>query len=278
MNKQRVLLLSTTAIGVGLAIAVTSPNSPLPGIFLTAPAHAQNPCAASNPCAAANPCSASAAANHSTKCDVPRLVKEAKTNPCAAKNPCAPKNPCAASNPCGAGANPCGAAAAATITDAEAKRAGECMQDELKAAYAKSALPAAKMFATWPRYSSQAYQSATHGERYVQNYGSDKAKAYSKYEEAGVMPTGAVLAKSSFSVAPDGRISAGPLFVMEKMSAGFHTESGDWKYSMVMSDGALFGETKGKNSGAMQFCIDCHQSASDYDHLMFLPEEYRIKR
>ncbi|MBI3453952.1 MAG: cytochrome P460 family protein, partial [Rhodospirillales bacterium] len=215
-----------------------------------------NPCAArSNPCAAkANPCAA-------------------KANPCAAKaNPCA-ANPCAA-NPCGP-CGPCGAAAAVEITDAEAVAAYDCVLKEIKAAYAKSSDPVAKTYLSWKQYSKHAYQSATHGARYVQNFANAKAQAYGRYEKSGKLPPGAQLAKNSFSVAPDGSVSVGPVFIMEKMPAGFYAASGDWKYTMVMPDGSTFGQTKGANAANMEFCVACHAAAADNDHLMFLPEEYR---
>ena len=68
----------------------------------------------------------------------------------------------------------------------------------------------------------------------------------------------------------------GPLFIMEKMAAGFNKPSGDWRYSMVMANGAFMGTTNGKGSASVAFCIECHASvAEDQDHLFFLPEEVR---
>jgi len=123
-----------------------------------------------------------------------------------------------------------------------------------------------------------AYVSGTHGNRYVQNYANDTAKAYGAFEKAGVMPVGSTLAKDSFTVNGEGRIGIGPLFLMEKMPAGFNQDSGDWKYSMVMPTGAVMGVTNGKNSSAMNFCFECHMSvAEDQDSMMLLPEEYRSK-
>jgi hypothetical protein len=148
----------------------------------------------------------------------------------------------------------------------------------MKAAYAKAPLDTASAFWNWSKYSTQPYQSATHGQRYVHNFANEKAAAYGKYEKAGKLPVGAQIAKPSFTVGQDGRASVGPLFVMEKMPRGFLAESGDWKYTMVMPDGSVFGQTRGKNSAGMQFCIACHQAAADKDHLMFLPEEYRVSR
>lgn len=219
------------------------------------PCAAKNPC---NPCAAKNPCNPCAAAN--------------PCNPCAAVNPC---NPCAAGNPC----NPCGAAGPVELTDAEAVKVYDCLAKELKAAYAKSDNQVAVTYASFGRYSRQPYVSGTHGNRYVQNFANDTGRAYGNYEKAGAMPAGTALAKDSFAVAADGQVSIGPLFVMEKMNAGFNAESGDWRYTMIMPDGAVFGTTKGAGADKVAFCIGCHISvAPDADSMMFLPEEYRVSR
>ena len=90
------------------------------------------------------------------------------------------------------------------------------------------------------------------------------------------MPVGAILAKDSFQVTGAGKVAVGPLFVMEKMAAGWNKASDDWKYSMVLPTGAIMGVTKGTNSNAMKFCYECHISvAEDQGSLLFLPEEYR---
>jgi len=270
-----------------------------------------NPCAAKgcNPCGGAcNPCGGGAA-KYSARCVIPRLKTAALCNPCAAKgcnpcaakkacnpcaakrgcnpcaakacNPCAAKkgcNPCAAKgcNPCGGACNPCGGAAQIDLTAAEAKSAYDCILKEMGQAYGKSGLWVAKTYAGWKRYSKVAYQSATHGNRFVQNYANPQGSRYGRFEKAGKMPAGSYLVKDSFTVSKDGKIGAGPLFVMRKMKAGFNAASGDWKYAMVMPNGAFFGETNGKNSKNMKFCIDCHITvAEDQDSMMFLPENVR---
>jgi hypothetical protein len=98
----------------------------------------------------------------------------------------------------------------------------------------------------------QAYVSATHGGRFVQNYGNHKARAYGQYETAGTMPAGAVVAKGSF-VVKHGKLAAGPLFVMEKMAAGFIDDSGNWRYTLVMPGGKVIGTTNGKGSNNVEF-------------------------
>jgi hypothetical protein len=233
---------------------------------------AKNPC---NPCAAKNPCNPCAAKNACNPCAAKNACNPCAAknpcNPCAAKNPC---NPCAASNPC----NPCSASEPAELTDAEAAAAYDCVLKDMKAAYGKSGVPAAKTYTNWRRYSRVAYTSATHGNRFVQNYANTAGRSYGAFEKSGVMPTGAVLAKDSFSVTPKGKIGLGPFFLMEKMKAGFNKASGDWKYTMVMPNGAVMGVTNGRNSKGMVFCYECHMAvAEEQDSMMFLPEEYRAK-
>ncbi len=275
-----------------------------------------NPCAAKK-CGACNPCNPCAGGGVSKACVVPRLQSAAKCNPCAvakcgacnpcaaakcgacgACNPCAAAkcnpcaaakcNPCAAAkcNPCAAAkcgacgaCNPCAAGAGAELTDAEAVKVYDCLMKEMKAAYAKSDDATAVSYQAWPRYSRHAYVSGTHGNRYVQNYANATARAYGAYEKAGRMPAGSVLAKDSFAVTPNGKVSIGPLFIMEKMNAGFNSASGDWRYSMIMPNGAVFGATKGAGSKKVAFCAGCHISvAPDVDSMFFLPEEYRVSR
>ncbi|MDP6066304.1 MAG: cytochrome P460 family protein [Alphaproteobacteria bacterium] len=197
----------------------------------------------------------------------------------AAKNPCAAKgcNPCAAKNPCATQAcNPCAAAEVPELTQAEAVAAYDCARQALRAAYAKSGLSYVGDYADWSRFSLRPYVSDTHGGRYVNNFGNALAQGYGKYEKAGPLPVGAMLAKDSFVANASGRVVAGPLFTMEKMAAGFNKPSGNWRYSMVLPNGSVFGTTGGKNSGTVAFCIECHASVEDQDHLFFLPEEHRL--
>jgi hypothetical protein len=148
----------------------------------------------------------------------------------------------------------------------------------MKAAYAKSDNKIAVSYGKWRRYSTNAYVSATHGGRYVQNFANKKAKAYGLYEQAGTFPVGAKLAKPSFGVKGNGSVSVGPLFTMEKMQAGFNKSSDDWRYAMIMPNGSVFGATKGKGSKKVEFCIGCHQSVTpEQDSVMLLPEEVRAK-
>ncbi len=74
----------------------------------------------------------------------------------------------------------------------------------------------------------------------------------------------------------NGRASVGPLFMMEKKFATFSPPTNNWKYTMVMPDGTVFGATGGKGAGNVVFCHQCHNAvAADQDHMFFLPNEFR---
>ena len=166
----------------------------------------------------------------------------------------------------------------ANLTDAEALTIYSQILDEIVAGYRLSGDPTAERYRTWRRFNKAPYRSATHGERYVNNYANDIGKAYGKYDDAGAMPVGTILAKDSFAVTSRGDVFTGPLFLMEKMEPGFLPEALDWRYTMIMPDGSLFGQTKGPGSEQVEFCITCHRAAGDdVDHLFFVPNDYRIR-
>ncbi len=152
------------------------------------------------------------------------------------------------------------------------------MLDDMTAGYRLSGESTAGVYRTWRRYNKTPYRSATHGQRFVNNYANALAKGYGRYENSGALPEGAVLAKDSFAVTARGDVFSGPLFLMEKMPAGFDPKSRDWRYSMIMPDGSLFGTTKGEGSKRVEFCITCHETAgAENDHLFFVPEEQRVR-
>jgi hypothetical protein len=166
----------------------------------------------------------------------------------------------------------------ADLSDAAALTVYMRVIDDMTAGYRLSGDSSAGVYRTWRRYSKTPYRSSTHGQRFVNNYANALAKAYGGYEDAGDMPEGAVVAKDSFAVTARGDVFSGPLFLMEKMPAGFNPDSRDWRYTMIMPDGSLFGRTKGEGSGRVEFCATCHQTAgADNDHLFFLPKEYRAR-
>ena len=133
-------------------------------------------------------------------------------------------------------------------------------------------------YRNWEKYNTAPYQSATHGGRYVNNYANGAAAAYGKFEDFGEMPVGSILAKDSFAVDGSGEISAGPLFLMRKMEAGFRPDFRDWEYTLIMPGGNVYGITGGMGSDNVDFCGACHMAVPDQDHMFFMPVEYRREK
>lgn len=167
------------------------------------------------------------------------------------------------------------------LTNDEAQAAYDCIRGTMTVGYAKADLMSeageniAIEYIDWARFNVAPYQSATHGNRFVNNFANPAAgEEYGNFEVGGPMPVGSVLAKESYMVSGKGIVSPGPLFVMEKMPEGFHEESGDWRYSMVMPNGKVGGVTNGTGSEKVEFCIQCHVVA-ERDSMFFMPEEFR---
>ncbi len=164
----------------------------------------------------------------------------------------------------------------AELSDADAENIYRRLAGPLKKGYRLSNHPVARAYRSWSRFNTAPYRSETHGERFVNNYANGIGRAYGSFEEAGDLPVGSVVAKDSFAVTAAGDVTAGPLFIMEKMPQGFNEKSRDWRYTMIMPDGSVFGVTNGADSQKVQFCITCHQRAgAANDHLYFLPDAYR---
>ncbi len=265
MQEKRRLLMSSAVIPMLVVAGMTTGYLVIASPNMVKPAKAQ--CSPCNPCIPFNPCAAGGGL--ATDCTVP-LLADAAPNPCAAANPCSPDSPC---NPC----NPCAAGIAPDLTTEQKVTLYNCLLPQMARAYGKSDNEIAVNFTSYRLYSNQPYISANHAERYVQNYANDTARAYGAYEKAGRFPAGTKLAKPSFTVSGLGRAAIGPLFLMEKMEAGFSKESHDWRYTMIMPDGTVFGTTNGAGAANVEFCIGCHLAVSpDQDSVMLLPEEYRV--
>ena len=150
---------------------------------------------------------------------------------------------------------------------------------ELKADMAKryrlSRQPGAANYQRWKRYNRVPYRSAAHGNRILNNYGNETARAYGRFEQAGSLPVGSIIAKDSITVSNDGLAKPGALYLMEKMPDGFNYVSGNWRYTMIMPDGSIFGTTKGDGAERVEFCIPCHLAVEHQDHLFFVPKRYR---
>lgn len=163
----------------------------------------------------------------------------------------------------------------AALTPEEAARIYTEISDEMAAGYAMSGDPAARAYRRWRRYNRAPYRSASHGRRFLNNYVNTAGAAYGRFEQAGRLPIGTVIAKDSFAVTTNGTARPGPLFLMEKMSADFNYVSGDWRYTMIMPDGSIYGTSKGAGAERVEYCIACHLAREAYDHLFFVPKDVR---
>lgn len=164
----------------------------------------------------------------------------------------------------------------AELTDQEARDAHECLMEAMRRGLSASRLDVAREFADWQRFSTGPYRSKDHNGRYVSNFVNGvAAENYAKYEASVEFPVGSVLAKDSFVVSDSGRVLFGALSVMEKMEPGFNPDSGDWRYTLILPDGRVFGRTGSSDAYAVEFCQECHVE-SGQDHVFFLPRAYRV--
>jgi len=166
------------------------------------------------------------------------------------------------------------------ISDSEAQALYECIADTLLDGYVASGVDAASAFRNWTQASTVPFVSATHGGRYVIHYVNDVgAEAYLRYEDIGAdgMPEGSVAAKESFNVDDDGKVVAGPLFLMTKVAAGALPDTADWRYSLVLPNGKVMGTTGGEGGERVAFCHACHATMEGNRDAMLLPKDaYRV--
>lgn len=148
--------------------------------------------------------------------------------------------------------------------------------DRMVEGYALSDHPVAEGYASWESYNTAPYLSATHGNRFVNNYANKAASAYGTMKDGDVLPAGTVLAKDSFTVTSTRKVFPGALFVMEKLAAGTSPDTADWRYVMIMPDGSLFGDSQGDGATEMKFCHDCHVAKKNVDYVFGVPEAFRI--
>ncbi len=147
--------------------------------------------------------------------------------------------------------------------------------DDMAMGYALSAYSPARDYGNWRRYNAFPYLSATHGNRYVNNFANDIAANYGILSPDEKMAPGAVLAKDSFTVTQRRQIFAAALFIMEKLTEGQSPQTADWRYVMVLPDGSVFGDTLGETADHMTFCHECHETVADNDYLFYIPDKYR---
>lgn len=164
----------------------------------------------------------------------------------------------------------------ATLSKEEALRVYSELTDQMYKGYTSSRLDIISNYQDWPKYNDAPYISATHGQRYVNNYANNIARTYGILNDGGKLAAGSVLAKDSMTITVENRILPGALFVMEKLPEGGSPQTADWRYIMVMPDGSLFGDTAGSRSKTVVYCHDCHKAMASRDFTFYVPEDYRI--
>lgn len=161
------------------------------------------------------------------------------------------------------------------LTDAQAAELYECIEGKLLEGYNKSGKAVAGEYRNWFMPSTTPFISATHGKRFVNHYINDIGRdAYMSFNEDDlVMPVGSIAVKESYMIIKKGKVRRGPLFVMEKVAAGTFPDTDDWKYTTIIPNGKILGETGTDTAKKEKFCHDCHEAVLDGQDVMFFPDE-----
>ena len=163
----------------------------------------------------------------------------------------------------------------AKLSKEDAEKIYQRVGPRMARGYAATGDKIAQEFRKWRRFNISPYRSATHGNRYVNNYANGQAAIYGRLAQGEQMPVGAILVKDSFTVTSDGDVFGSAMFIMEKMPGGMSTETDGWRYVIVMPDGSLFGDSTGDRSEDVRFCHSCHITMARNDYLFFIPKKYR---
>lgn len=164
----------------------------------------------------------------------------------------------------------------AELSKDEARKIYSDLRNRMASLYAMSDMAEIKNYQSWKLFNDAPFISATHGQRYVNNYANAIAVNYAILKEGEKLPVGSVLAKDSITVTGDGRVFPGAMFGMEKLPEGTSPRTADWRYFMVIPDGSIYGDSTGDNPDLMIYCHECHLAVEDRDFTFFVPEEYRV--
>lgn len=164
----------------------------------------------------------------------------------------------------------------ASLSNEQAENIYRQIAKDLETAFESSNLAEIRGHQKWRRYNTEPYLSSTHGNRYINNYANEAAAGYGALKKGAVMPSGSVIVKDSFAVSQEGLVMPGRLFVMEKLYAGAHPSTGDWRYVMIGADGAVIADTTGITAPQAEFCHVCHKVRAARDFLFFVPPDFRI--
>lgn len=194
-------------------------------------------------------------------CTVPRIAAAYERLPAPQRPADVPPRPSLLSTP--------------ELTDQEAASIGDCMRPRLVALANASGDLRLKGSGEWRSFSSQFY-SSEHG-RYLEVAGNAAAAGFFEFEDGAPLPVGAVVTKRSYRVLQSGAVVVDPQFVIERMPKGYDERVGDWKFTLIAPNGAIVGESRGRDADKVEFCVECHKSAWRQDFLFFIPPPYRAK-
>lgn len=144
------------------------------------------------------------------------------------------------------------------LTAAEAQEVYDCIAAGLHGGYMqgdKRWIPEAFVsdYRDWVRASAFPAAPGFHSNRFLVTWVNDAgADAYMQYAEDPDIPVGTVIAKESFSVGDHGAVTAGPLFLMQKVAEADSPETGGWYYMMVNPSGTPMAVN------VMTACNECH--------------------
>ena len=157
----------------------------------------------------------------------------------------------------------------------------DTIADDMARRFAMARENGAREYRKWRRYNDAPFLSATHGSRFVNIYANPIAQkaGYGDMKEGMTMPTGAVIAKDSFTFTDDHALFNGALFVMTKLPKDASPATADWRYQMILPDGSLFADSSDDNAELAEtakFCHTCHERVEEYDYLFSVPEDFRL--
>lgn len=165
------------------------------------------------------------------------------------------------------------------LPPAKAQAIYQAVQKDMAEGYAPSKDAIAISYPKWRRFNIAPYLSATHGNRYANNFANALAVkgGYGHLKPGETMPPGAAVVKDSFTFTKEGEVYPGAVFYMEKLTPGRSPATGDWRFVQILPDGSFIGDTTGDSPEDVAFCFACHQAMAEVDYLFFVPEDYRIK-
>ncbi len=166
----------------------------------------------------------------------------------------------------------------AELSKDEANAIYDKLKEMMASGYGLSQIALVDGYQSWTRYNSAPYLSATHGQRFVNNYANATGKTYGSLKAGEQLPAGTVLAKDSVTVKDDGKFYPGALFIMEKLNAGTNPDTADWRYMVINPDGSLAGDTTGDGPELVKYCHDCHIGMAEMDYIFYVPDDYRVAR